>query len=299
MADAGNKVNAAVNTGLAANMLLAVLKMTIGIFGHSQALLADGVNSTSDVAYYVVVKVFMAMSGKPPDREHPYGHRQMESIAALVVGAFVITTAVAIFWDAVNGVYDVFTGTAERADISQAALWVALLTVGAKIVLSTFTRRMGQQTQNAAVLALAMDHRNDMFSAAGAAVGIALAHAGFPWADPLFGAIVAGVVLITGLRILHESSDDLMDAVPVHALEQQIRIILREVAGVQKVEEILAHRFGPYFVINVTIGIDGNLSVTEGDSIASRVEEALMARMSLVQRVYIHYHPAGAGPDAA
>jgi len=88
----------AVNVGLAANILLAMLKTSVGVLGQSPALLADGINSTSDVAYYLVVAAFMKRAGKPPDYEHPYGHRQLESIASLIVGSFVITAAVAIFW---------------------------------------------------------------------------------------------------------------------------------------------------------------------------------------------------------
>jgi divalent metal cation (Fe/Co/Zn/Cd) transporter len=89
-----------VNLGLLWNTVLAIGKTVMGILGHSTALLSDGINSTSDVAYYIVVKIFMKLAGQPPDPEHPYGHQQMESIAALTVGSFVITTAIAIFWTA-------------------------------------------------------------------------------------------------------------------------------------------------------------------------------------------------------
>ncbi|MCK7481890.1 MAG: cation transporter [Candidatus Moduliflexus flocculans] len=82
--------------------------------GHSPALLADGINSTSDVAYGIIVKVFIRKARKPADDEHPYGHRQLESIAAVVVGAFVLTTAVAIFWDAINRVYDLLAAGGRR-----------------------------------------------------------------------------------------------------------------------------------------------------------------------------------------
>ncbi len=103
----------AVNLALLANAGLAALKTAIGILGHSPALLADGINSTSDVAYGIIVKIFIRMARKPADDAHPYGHRQLESIAALIIGAFVLTTAVAIFWDAVNRVYDLISaGTA-------------------------------------------------------------------------------------------------------------------------------------------------------------------------------------------
>ena len=96
----------AVQVGLAANILLAMVKCAVGILGGSPALLADGINSTSDVAYGVVVSIFVRLSAKPADHEHPYGHDQLESVAAVVVGAFVITTAIAIFWHTVATVHE-------------------------------------------------------------------------------------------------------------------------------------------------------------------------------------------------
>ena len=86
----------AVIVGLLSNLILAIIKSIVGVIGNSPALLADGINSTSDVAYYVAVSVFMRRARKPADEEHPYGHDQLESIGALVVGSFVITTAIAI-----------------------------------------------------------------------------------------------------------------------------------------------------------------------------------------------------------
>ncbi len=294
-AEHSRRGNQAINTGLTANVFLALLKTGFGIFGHSEALLADGINSTSDVAYYVIVKVFMFFAGKPPDREHPYGHRQLESIAALTVGAFVITTAIAIFWDAISGVYDIITaGGAPRSHVSLLTLWVALLTVVTKLGLTFYTRRAASQTGNAAILALARDHRNDIFSASGAAVGIFISRSGHPWGDPLVGALVAVVVLITGIQILRESSAELMDAVPSEALERQTREALRDMSGVVELEELQAHRFGPFLVLHVTVGIDGTITVENGDRIASEVERLLSAKIALVRRVYVHYHPAKA-----
>jgi cation diffusion facilitator family transporter len=288
-------VNRAVNVGLWANVGLAVAKTGIGIFGHSAALLADGINSTSDVAYYLVVKVFMLFAGRPPDREHPYGHRQLESIAALVVSAFVITTAIALFWDAINNVYDMMTqGTEGR--VNAVALWVALATVGAKLALASYTRRAATSTGSAAVLALARDHRNDIFTAAGAAIGIVLTLYGYPWCDPLVGAVVAVIVLYTGVQILRESSADLMDAVPSEGLERQTREALADIAGILAVEEVQAHRFGPYFAMNVTIAVDGETTVANGDRIASEAEARLCSRLALVKRAYVHYHPAHRQP---
>lgn len=127
-----------VNLGLVANIFLAGLKTSIGILGHSPALLADGINSVSDVAYGIVVSVLIRLAGRPPDEEHPYGHDQMESVAAVVVGSFVMTTAIAIFWDAVNSVYDLLIGQGDFSGAAITALWVALLTVTLKLQIIGF-----------------------------------------------------------------------------------------------------------------------------------------------------------------
>jgi cation diffusion facilitator family transporter len=281
----------AVNLGLVANIILAIAKVSIGILAHSPALLADGVNSTSDVGYYLVVAIFMRLAGKPPDEMHPYGHNQLESIASLVVGAFIVSTGVAIFWESINNVYDLAIGVSKFQGAEIIALWIALLTVVIKLFLTFFTVRIGNSIQNPAVLALAYDHRNDVFSASGAAVGIALGRMGLPWIDPLVGALVALLVLRTGVGILRQSSTELMDPVPSRALAEQITRLLKQVPAVLRVEEIHAHRFGPYMVINITIGVDGNITVIEGDHIACQVEDLIGAEINLVRRVYVHYHP--------
>lgn len=283
------------NIGLGANVLLALVKTSVGIVGHSTALLADGINSTSDVVYYIIVRIFMSLARKPADREHPYGHAQFESIAALVVGAFVITTAVAIFWGAVNTAFDMAVGKEEAPAPARLALWVASATILLKIGLTAFTRRIAGLTANPAVQALANDHRNDVFSAAGAAVGILLGIAGHPWADPMAGAFVSVLVFRTGIQILRDSSENLMDTVPGRDLDQEVRRLLADVRGVKAVEEVQAHRFGPYLVLNVTIGMDGSMTVAEGDRIASSVEDLLAASIEFTRRVHVHYHPTVAG----
>ncbi|KMQ52534.1 cation diffusion facilitator family transporter [Chitinispirillum alkaliphilum] len=287
------KNQSAINRGLGSNVFLALLKTVAGVTGNSTALLADGINSISDVVYYILVKIFMLVAGKPPDPEHPFGHRQMESIAALVVGAFVVTTALAIFLDSANRVIGIVLGdVAEEAQIEIYTLYIALFTVGIKLLLSSYTKRVAQKTSSAAILALAHDHRNDIFASLGAAAGISLGMMGFLWVDPLAGSLVALVIFKTGISILSKSSSELMGTVPYEELESQIHTVLSSVTGIREIEQIRAHRFGPYFVINITIGVAGYISVKSGDEIATEVENLLVNKMDLVQQVYVHYHPA-------
>ncbi len=289
-----NATERIVNIGLGANIVLALIKTFAGIIGNSAGLLADGINSTSDVVYYAFVKVFMKLSAKPADQEHPYGHGQMESIAALVVGSFVATTAVGIFWKSVNDMYEIARfGTGEAATAARATLYIALGTVIVKIVLTRITLQVGRRSGHTAVIALAQDHRNDIFSAIAVAIGILFARQGYPWMDPLAGALVALIILHTGIGILRESSAELMDTRPNRKLATALRDTIGSQNEVKTIEEIHTHRFGPYYVVNLTIGIDGNLSVAEGDRIASELEQRIHRMIGLVRRVYVHYHPAG------
>jgi len=281
----------AVQVGLAANILLAVLKCTVGILGASPALLADGINSTSDVAYGVVVSIFVRLSAKPADHEHPYGHDQLESVAAVVVGAFVITTAIAIFWHTVATVHELLTAPPDNGGASVIALWVALSVVLVKFGLTAWTYGISRRVHNSAVLALAQDHRNDIFASSAAAVGILFARMGHPWVDPLAGAVVSLIILHTGVEILRSATADLMDTVPGRELDREIRSNLEDVAGLLAIEEVHAHRFGPWLVANLTIGVDGGISVRDGHRIATEVEQRLLSQVEFMRRVYVHYHP--------
>ncbi len=281
----------AINVGLGANILLAILKTSIGIVGNSPALLADGINSTSDVAYGIVVKIFMGLSGKPADKEHPYGHDRLESIAAVVVGAFVITTAISIFWASINNVYEMIRSPATFHGASQLALYIALFTIAVKTWLAAWTHRLGKQTRNNVLMALAADHRNDIFSALAATIGIIFGQIGFPWVDPLAGGIVSIIILLTGVEIIRESAADLMNTLPGKQLTTEIHSKLADMDDVLDIEEIHGHRFGMYMVVNITIGISPELTVAEGDDIATRVEQTLIREISNMRRVFVHYHP--------
>ncbi len=282
----------AVNVGLGANALLAVLKTSIGIIGSSPALLADGINSTSDVAYGIVVNVFMRLSGKPADEEHPYGHDRLESIAAVVVGAFVITTAISIFWASINNVYELLRHTSDFTGASQLALWIALFTVVLKIWLAIWTKKIGEETKNNVLKALAADHRNDIFSALAATIGIIFGQIGFLWVDPMAGGIVSIIILITGIEIIKDSAADLMNTLPGKELTDQINQAIKKIPEVKEIEEVSGHRFGLYMVLNITVGVSPDLTVAEGDAIATRVEQTLMADIDYMRRVFVHYHPA-------
>ena len=279
-----------INLSLIANILLAFLKTIVGIFAKSSALLADGINSTSDVVYNTAVAFFIRAARKPADEDHPYGHSQFESIGALVIAAFIITAAFTIFWNSVQTLFDYLQGN-KVAEINAIALCVALFTMLLKGTLFLYTRTMGKKTNNPTVIALALDHRNDIFSAGAVVAGTLIANLGYVWADPLAGAIVAVFFLMSGIEILRDSTDILMDTVPGQSLDKEVRSLLQDVPGLEGIEQIQAHRFGQYLVINLTIFVCGDVSVRDGHEVAEEVERKLRTGIDYLKAVHVHYHP--------
>lgn len=280
----------AITFALIANSILALLKTMVGIFAHSSALLADGINSSSDVVYNLAVSFFIRAARKPADEEHPYGHSQYESVGALVVAAFIVTAAFTIFWNSIQSLVDLLQGRSEVAASGNIAFYVALFTVILKAFLFFYTRILGEKTNNPTVKAVALDHRNDILSATAVVVGTLMARLGYAWADPLAGAIVAIFFLSSGITILLDSTDILMDTIPGTQLNKKVRESLADIPGLEGIGEIQAHRFGQYLVINMTIFVCGDISVNEGDLIADHVEERLINEIPFLQAVHVHYH---------
>lgn len=281
----------AINLSLITNLILAILKVSVGILAHSSALLADGINSSSDVIYNAVVSIFIRAAKKPADDEHPYGHSQFESVGALIVSAFIITAAFTIFWTSVQSLVEYLQGNSEFSSSSHFALYAALFTVGLKTVLYFYTRGLGKKTNNPSVMAITLDHRNDICSASAVVAGTLMTQLGYPWADPLAGAVVAIVFLLSGIEILRDTVDILMDTVPGKALDNEIRQLLQDIPGLEDIEKIQAHRFGQYLVINLTIFVASNISVNEGDRIADNVETKLLDNVDYIRAVHVHFHP--------
>ncbi len=292
------QANFVINLGLSANIFLSILKISTGILFGSRALFADGVNSCSDVVYLIFVKILLKFSGKPADKEHPYGHQQFESIAAVVIGAFVVCTGLALFWDSISFIIEILrTGNNPDASPKPLALLVAVFTICSKFALMLNASLAGKRTGNVALLALAKDHRNDIFASIGVLVGVGMGLFGFHWVDPLAAALVAAIVAKTGIDILRESSAELMDTLPDNGMESKIRELAKKIPGVREIEDVHIHRFGPYYMVNLTIGVDGGISVAEGDRIADSLEALLYEELELLRRAYIHYHPASCNAE--
>lgn len=289
-----NRTRRSINLGLFTNIIFSILKTVIGIYGKSQALIADGINSTSDVAYYLAVSIFMKKSHKPADEEHPYGHRQLDNIAAIVVGAFIVTTGATIFWNSITTLYTIWKGEYESCQSFLFPMIIASLTVVAKIYLYLDTKITFKQTKNPTIKALMDDHLNDIMASGTVLISLAFAYfnSNMIWIDPVASCLVAIFIFKTGFEILLDSSNDLMDAMPDDDFSQKVEAIILTHKEIFGITHIGVHKYGPSFVLNLTIEVDSHLTVAKGDEICDDLEEQLMQEFpDSLKKTNIHYHP--------
>ena len=289
-----NRTKRSVTLGLVSNIIFAILKTIIGIHGKSQALIADGINSTSDVAYYLAVGIFMKKAHKPADEEHPYGHRQLDNIAAIVVGSFIVTTGATIFWNAITSIYEICKGTYISNQNFLFPMIIASVTVLAKIYLYLDTKVTYKQTKNPTIKALMNDHINDLMASGTVLISLILAfyNSNLIWIDPIASCLVAIFIFKTGFEIVIDSSTDLMDAMPDSDFTKKIEEIVLNHSDVHGINHLGVHKYGPAFVLNLAIEVDSHLTVLEGDQICDQLEVALLQEFpDSLKKTNIHYHP--------
>ncbi|MBN2830367.1 MAG: cation transporter, partial [Candidatus Cloacimonetes bacterium] len=223
---------------------------------------------------------------------HPYGHRQFESVATIVIGAFIVTTALAIAWQSVERFLEIMHDGEAVKSIASWTIYVALFTVLLKIFLYFYTNKVHKITGNPAIKALSSDHLNDILAASSVVLGIFFTRLGFIWVDPAAGALVAIFILKTGIEIIADATHELIDTIPSPVFCADIRKIAQDIDGIYEISDVGVHRFGTHFVLNMTIEVQGSITVEKGHSISEKLEKQLLKEFKdTLRKVNIHYHP--------
>ena len=283
----------AAQTGAGDNVLLAAVKVVAGVFGHSYALIADGVESLSDVVASLIVWGGIAVGARPADDDHPYGHGKAESIAAAVVSFMLLLAAVFI---AVEAVHEIRTPHVFPASWT---LGVLLGVVIVKGLMSRRVRAIGARSGSAAVDADAMHHLSDALTSAAAFIGISVAllgrqYGGGPgWAaaDDWAALVAALVIAYNGVRMFATGLNDLMDRSPGSAVLTPLRDTALAVPGVCDVEKLAARRVGMGYRVTVHVQASPMLTLAEAHELGGRVKHAMLASGQRIQSVLVHMEP--------
>lgn len=273
--------------GLGVNVLLATIKLIAGIFGHSYALVADAVESFSDILGSFVIWGGLKMSSKPPDEDHPYGHGKAEALAALAVAGLLAVAAIGI---ASKSIHEIITPHHAPAAWT---LIVLVVVVVAKEVMFRVARRVAREEKSDAVQTDAWHHRADAITSLAAFIGIGISvwkGPGWEPADDWAALLAAALILWNAASLARQPLAELLDQKP-EAIPERAAAIARTVDGVRDVEQSHARKAGPRFWVDMHVEVDPEMSVADAHVISGKVKAAIKAQMPEVAGVLIHIEP--------
>ncbi len=276
--------------GVAISASLAVVKIVTGILSGSNALLADGFESSGDVLASGLVWLGLTWAAKPADSNHPYGHGRAEMLSGLIVGLLLFCGGIAITFTAI------LTASSVNRVPALFAVWPLLLSLGIKFWMVRLKWMTGQRIGSAALAADAMNDSVDMLSGivALAALGLTLydpAH--FLRADHYGAGIVGVIMVVTGVRVARRTGSDLMDTMPEDAFVDKVRQAALSVDGVEGVEKVFARKTGLQHHVDIHLEVDPSMTVRASHQLGHRVERAIVERVESVAKALVHIEPSG------
>ena len=271
------------------NLLLAVFKFTAGVLGHSGAMISDAVHSSSDVIGSLIVIIGVKLSGKTSDKEHPYGHERMESVASLILAGILAAAGFSIGREAFLSVRTGSYLTAAAPGLL--ALTAAVVSIAVKELLFWYTLANAKKIRSGALKAEAWHHRSDALSSVGALIGIAGARLGLPVMEPVASMVICLFIFKVALDIFREAVDNMVD----HACDQETEAAIRSCAaaqeGVLRVDIIRTREFGRKIYVDLEISCDGNLTLKAAHDIAERVHDTIEDSFPEVKHIMVHVNP--------
>ena len=271
--------------GILGNLFLLIIKCIVGIITNSQAMIADSINSASDIISSILTFVGNKIASKPRDEDHHLGHGKAEYIYSMLISILIILVAITVFKDSLVSLFN--------PSIFNFSIWyiiVCIVTILVKLGLFLYTNKVAKVYNNLLILANSKDHRNDMIVTFFTLLSGILMYYGINFVDSIVGIGISIFILITGIKIFIDSYDVLMDKAMNEDTKREVLTIIKKYPEVKKIQHFNATPVGYLYQISFTIFVDGNLSTFESHDIANKLEEEI----SVLDDIYvtiIHVNP--------
>jgi len=283
-----NRAIKTVYFSLFSNALLAAIKGVSGIVGNSYALIADAIESTTDIFASLLVLLGLRYARRPADENHPYGHGRIEPLVTFLVVAFLVVSAVVIIHESIVNI---------QTPHEPPALWT-LWVLGAIIAWKEISYRVvmkkGEETHSSSLKADAWHHRSDAITSVTAFIGISVALImgdGYESADDWAALLASGFILYNSYLIFRPALGEIMDEHMYDGLTQKVRIKALEVPGIKGTEKCYIRKAGLAYHIDLHALVDGSITVSHGHDMAHRLEDKLRNELPNIGHVIIHIEP--------
>ena len=274
--------------GLLVNLFLAAIKFTAGIYGRSQALVADAIHSLTDLTTDIAVIAGSHYWSRPPDENHPYGHRRLETLVTVFIGVVLIAAGIGIGWRAVTALQE-----KHAAPPGWIAVFAALASIVCKESIYRWTAVTGRRVKSAALAANAWHHRTDALSSIPVLIAVAGARVFPSWSflDHLGAAVVSIFILHASIKIIWPGLGELIDVGAPTDTCKMIQDIALKNDGVLQVHDIRTRFISSSIQVDLHIVVDGLITVRQGHDIADDVKARILDTIPEVLDVIVHVDP--------
>lgn len=272
------------------NALLAFLKLTVGYLSGSFAVIADGIDSVSDIVSSVVVLVAARIIARPPNIKFPYGYKKADTVATKVLSFMIFFAGAQLGYSTLR----ILIAGGAMATPGRLAVWVTLISIVGKLFLAILLNRTGKKVESTMLMANAKNMRNDILISLSVLASLLFTLIlKEPLIDRIIALLISFFIMYQGFRIFMKSNIDLMDGIDNTEVYDRLFESVHSVEGAHHPHRVRARKIGHYYMINLDIEVDPDLSVKKAHDIAKNVENSIKSNLHNIYDVMVHVEPLG------
>lgn len=271
--------------GIIGNLFLFVIKIIVALISKSNSMLADSINSGTDVVSSLMTYIGGKIAGEPSDEDHNYGHGKAEYIFSLIISLIMGYLAIKI---AIEGVDSLINE--KKFNFSIALILVCILTIITKIILYFYTNKIGKKSNNILILANSKDHINDVYVTISVLVGVTAALVNLYWLDGIVAIIIAIRILSTAIEFFAQSYNVLLDVSMSEKEIEAIKKIIKTYEKIDHIDKVTSKSVGNSYVVIIKVSVEGNMTVSESHDIVGKMKADVMKQKN-VYDVIVHVNP--------
>ncbi|MCK5347994.1 MAG: cation transporter [Desulfobacula sp.] len=274
--------------GLAANIVLSIIKFFIGFIGNSQAVVADALHSFSDTSSDLVILFGVKYWTAPPDDSHPYGHQKIESFISIIIGFILLFVAGAIGYNGLISLQE-----KNQSELNWIVIIGPLISIIVKEILFKLTYKVGVKTNSSSLKANAWHHRTDALSSIPVLIAVvaSLLDPRLRFLDQIGAIIVSAFIIKVGFGILFTNINDLLDTGISKEKINALKKTINNIQSVRGVHKLRTRKLANYIYIDLHLEVDGQLSVIQGHDISEEVKHTLIRNNPKIIDVMVHLEP--------
>ena len=272
--------------GIIGNIFLLIIKSIIGVITHSQAMIADSINSAADIFSSVMTYIGNKIASRPKDDDHNLGHGKAEYIFSMLISISMIVVAIKLLMNSIHSII-----VPNKFSFSLGLIFVCIVTIFVKLLLYLYTHKLAKLHNNLLIEANAKDHINDCFITTCTLIASIMSLKGILIVDGIVGTGISIWILITGIKIFFESYNVLMDKSINEEDKKKVLDIIALHPEIKKINHFNSTPVGYKYQISFTIFVDGNLSTFESHDIANKLEKEIDEKVEEIYLTVIHVNP--------